>query len=105
LPGKTQVDHARGVVTRMQAIDPTVSDNEVPNVKRWIRADIGEIGAVGHRMPGAARDWHRFSVFVGAVGMPDVPAKAYWDHAVVPTRAYRAQERSIQGCPTSICGR
>jgi hypothetical protein len=92
LPGMTFAEKARRVVAKMQELERATPDSEVYNVRRWITADIAECDADGYRMPGAARDWRRFSIFAQAVGMPEVLAKAYWDAAVVPTRAYRAQE-------------
>lgn len=92
LPGTTATDKARRVIAEMQQIEPSVPDSEIHNVRRWITADIAECDADGYRMPGAARDWWRFSLFAKAVGMPDVLAKTYWNAAVLPTRAYRAHE-------------
>jgi len=76
------------VFTVVQRAESTVPDSEVYNVRRWITADAAD----GYRMPGAARDWRRFSLFAAAIGMPDVLAKAYWQAVVVPTRAHRVQE-------------
>lgn len=92
LPGQTVADKARNVVSRMQSIERSVPDSEVYNVRRWITADATECDADGNRLPGAARDWRRFSIFAQAVGMPDVLAKTYWQAVVMPTRAYRVQE-------------
>jgi hypothetical protein len=92
LSGKTAAEKARGVVRDMQRLEPDVPDAEVHNVRRWITADSVECDADGYRTPGAARDWRRFALFAKAVGMPDVLATTYWQAAVVPTRAYRAQE-------------
>jgi hypothetical protein len=92
LPGVTLADKARHVVFKMQRIEQSVPASEVHNVRRWITADIGECDVDGYRMPGAARDWRRFNIFAQAVGMPEVLAKTYWQAAVMPTRAYRAQE-------------
>jgi len=92
LPGKTVAEKARGVFTIMQRAESSVPDSEVHNVRRWITADAAECDSDGYRMPGAARDWRRFSLFAAAIGMPDVLAKTYWQAVVVPTRAYRVQE-------------
>lgn len=92
LPGKTVAEKARGVLTIIQRADASVPDSEVHNVRRWITADIAECDSDGYRMPGAARDWRRFSLFAAAVGMPDILAKTYWQAVVLPTRAYRVQE-------------
>ena len=92
LRGVTFADKARYVVAKMQGIEQSIPDSEVNNVRRWITADIAECDADGYRMPGAARDWRRFSIFAQAIGMPELLAKMYWQVAVVPTRAYRAQE-------------
>jgi hypothetical protein len=92
LPGKTVAEKARGVVTVMQRAESSVPDSEEHNVRRWITADVARSDSDGYRLPGAARDWRRFSLFAAAVGMPDVLAKTYWQAVVVPTRAYRVQE-------------
>ena len=75
LPGKTVAEKARGVFTLMQRAESSVPDGEVYNVRRWITADAAECDSDGYRMPGAARDWRRFSLFAAAIGMPDVLAK------------------------------
>jgi len=92
LPGATLTEKARHIVSRMKGIDPSVPGSEIHNVKRWITADMAECDADGYRMPGAARDWHRFHLFAQAVGMPELLAKTYWEAVVVRTRADRVQE-------------
>jgi hypothetical protein len=85
-------EKARSIVAKMKSIEPTVPNSEEYNVRRWITADIAETDSDGYRMPGAARDWRRFSLFAQASGMPDILAKTYWQAVVVPTRAYRVHE-------------
>jgi hypothetical protein len=92
LPGATNAEKSRHIVSAMKKIDSFVPDGEVHNVKRWITADMAECDADGYRMPGAARDWHRFHLFAQAIGMPGLLARNYWDAVVVRTRADRVQE-------------
>jgi len=92
LPGATQTDQARRVVADMKRLDPSISDDEVSNVRRWLTADLGDRDAEGYRIPGAARDWRRFGLFARAVGMPEAVARAYWEGAIRPTRSYRVHE-------------
>jgi hypothetical protein len=92
LPGTTTIDKARHILTQMRVLDPTIPGTEIQNVKRWITADLAECDAAGYRMPGAARDWHRFHLFATAVGMPDILARGYWDAVVKRTRIDRVQE-------------
>ena len=92
LPGTAIIDKSRYILFQMQALDPTVAGKEILNVKRWITADLAECDAAGYRMPGAARDWHRFHLFACAIGMPDVLARGYWDAVVKRTRTDRVQE-------------
>jgi hypothetical protein len=92
LLGRTVAEKARDVLLKMQSIEPSIPESEVYNVRRWITADAADCDADGNRLPGAARDWRRFSIFAQAVGMPDALAKTYWEAVVMPTRAYRVQE-------------
>jgi hypothetical protein len=92
LPGATHTDQARRVVADMKRLDPSISDDEVSNVRRWLTADLADRDAEGYRIPGAARDWRRFSLFARAIGMPEVVARAYWEGAIRPTRSYRVHE-------------
>ncbi len=92
LPGTTIVDKARYILTQMKALDATIPGTEIQNVRRWITADQAECDAAGYRMPGAARDWHRFHLFATAIGMPDALARGYWDAVVKRTRTDRVQE-------------
>ena len=92
LLGRTIADKARNVISQMQVIKASIPESEVYNVRRWITADAAQCDSDGNRLPGAARDWRRFSIFAQAVGMPDVLAKTYWQAVVMPTRAYRVQE-------------
>ena len=91
-PGATLSDKARHVVAEMRRIDPSISDTEWLNVRRWLSADQAVEFADGGRQPGAARQWQRFRTFWEAAGMPAVVAEAYWRAAIVPTRSYRIQE-------------
>ncbi|MEH2509472.1 hypothetical protein V1291_000826 [Nitrobacteraceae bacterium AZCC 1564] len=91
LPGETVAEKARHVLAFMRRIDPSVGEEQF-NIQRWLRADIAPASAIGTRAPGAARDWHRFRVFMEAVGVQSQTAQAYWTAAVLPTRSYRAHE-------------
>ena len=91
LPGGTVAEKARHVLALMKRIDASVGDEQF-NIQRWLKADIAPTTAIGTRAPGAARDWHRFSVFMEAVGVQSQMAEVYWKAAVLPTRSYRAHE-------------
>jgi hypothetical protein len=90
--GAQDIDKARQVLARMRVIDPAISEQEVPNILRWLTVDKANRGADGGRQPRAARDWHRFSVFMQAVGVDSHSTNLYWRAAIVPARSYRIQE-------------
>jgi hypothetical protein len=83
---------ARTILCRMRGIDPSVDDREIPNISRWLNADLAPDTGQGTRQPRAARDWPRFRLFMRSVGVDDATAELYWRGAIVPTRSYRSQE-------------
>lgn len=91
-PGSTLSEKARYVVNQMRQLDPSVSDAEWQNVRRWLSADLAPKSADDARQPGAARTWDRFRVFWEASGVGSIAAEVYWRIAIVPTRSYRVQE-------------
>ena len=90
--GSTLSEKARHVVDQMRKLDPSVSEAEWQNVRRWLSADLTRGSADGTRQPGAARTWDRFKVFWEAAGVGSITAETYWRIAIVPTRSYRVQE-------------
>lgn len=91
LPGSVP-DKARELLRRMREIDPSLAASELPNIHRWLTADLAAPGEDGARQPRAARDWPRFRLFMQASGVDEVLAQTYWQVAIVPTRSYRVQE-------------
>lgn len=91
-PGPTDQDKARHVLAKMQALDPALSTQELPNIVRWLTADKAPSGADGARQPRAARDWPRFRIFMQAVGVDAALADMFFRGAIVPARSYRVQE-------------
>ena len=88
LPGNTLKAKARDVLAAMRAIDPSIGEHEVPNIVRWLSVEPSD----SPQQPRAARDQRRFLVFMEAAGIDKTVAGAYWELAIVPVRAYSAQE-------------
>ena len=88
LPGNTLKAKARDVLAAMRAIDPSIGEHEVPNIVRWLSVEPSD----SPQQPRAARDQRRFLVFMEAAGIDKTVAGAFWELAIVPVRAYSAQE-------------
>jgi hypothetical protein len=88
LPGNMLMVKARHCLARMQAIDPLIGEHEVPNIARWLSVKPSD----SPQQPRAARDQRRFSVFMKAAEINETLTEAYWNFAVLPVRAYSAQE-------------
>ena len=91
LLGNTVKAKARDVLTAMRAIDPSIGEHEVPNIVRWLSVEPSD----SPQQPRAARDHRRFLVFMQAAGIDKKVADAFWDLAIIPVRAYSAQEGHI----------
>ncbi len=92
LPGGSDTDKARYVLEQMRGINPAVGAHEVPNIRRWLTADLAPGHSDGVKQPRAAQDQMRFGIFMKAVGVPVELADVYWKLAILPTRAFRARE-------------
>lgn len=88
IPGDTLAAKARHVLAAMRAIDASIGDHEVPNIKRWLRVEPSD----SPQQPRAARDRQRFSVFMEAAGIDRTLADGFWNWAIVPVRAYSIEE-------------
>lgn len=88
LPGDTVTIKARHVLASMRAIDPSIGDHEVPNIKRWLHVEPSD----NPQQPRAPRDQQRFSVFMEAAGIDKGLADAFWNLAIVPVRTYSIEE-------------
>jgi hypothetical protein len=91
-PGASDTEKARTLLTQMQALDPGLSSQELPNVVRWLTADKAPGELDGARQPRAARDWARFRLFMQAANVDEKTADIFWRFAIVPARAYRVHE-------------
>jgi hypothetical protein len=91
LAGATMRAKAREVLGAMRAIDPLTSEHEIPNIIRWLSVEPSD----APQQPRAARDRRRFRLFVQAVGLDTATADAFWDHAILPVRAYSAVEGHV----------
>lgn len=88
LSGDTVTAKARHVLAAMRAIDSSIGDHEVRNIKRWLRVEPSD----NPQQPRAPRDQQRFSVFMKAAGIDKTLADRFWNFAIVPVRAYSIEE-------------
>ncbi len=88
LDGQTPAARAREALAAMQRIDPSIGEHELSNIRRWLSVGPSD----EPQPPCAARDRHRFSVFMKAAEITEPLAQAYWELAILPSRTYRAQE-------------
>jgi hypothetical protein len=88
LPGDTVTTKARHVLAAMRAIDPSIGNHEVPNIKRWLCVEPSD----SPQQPRAPRDQQRFSVFMKAAGIDTALADGFWNLAIVPVRTYSIEE-------------
>ncbi len=87
-PGQSSTARARDVLAVMRTKDPSLGDNELQNVKRWLSVQPSD----QHQRAQAARDRRRFALFIEAIGIPKMLGDAFWDFAVLPSRRYSAHE-------------
>jgi hypothetical protein len=92
MPGQSDADKARLIFSQMKSIDPNIGQHEIPNIKRWLTADLAPGGPDGAKQPRAAQDWRRFGVFMKAIGVETALSTMYWQAAILPARSYRSQE-------------
>lgn len=88
LPGQDMTAKARHVLAQMQALDASLGAHELRNIQRWLSVVPSE----APQPPRAARDRHRFTVFTDVIGISRGFAETFWTLAVLPSRAYSAQE-------------
>ena len=88
LPGDNLLTKARHALAAMRAIEPTIGDREIFNIRRWLSVEPSD----SPQPPHTCRDQQRFSIFMKAAGIDKLVADAYWNLAIVRVRIYSIEE-------------